>query len=219
MKTVVLTFDDACRSHLEIAVPILKKYGFGATFFISQPECWFETPGAHLSKNEIGEFFKEGFELGNHTMNHPDLRLLNEDECRSEVLQMNNIITNAGAPSPVSFAYPGGPYAENTAKFLPDYGIRYARTTERKLWTKDTDPLRIPCFSVCNKQVNCFQDGLNLLGSDEESALVLLYHGVPDVAHAHCTTDPELFAEHMKYLYDNGFRVLSMGDYGASLSE
>ena len=31
MKTIVLTFDDACRSHLEIVVPILEKYGFGAT--------------------------------------------------------------------------------------------------------------------------------------------------------------------------------------------
>ena len=30
MKTIVLTFDDASKSHLEVAVPVLKKYGFNA---------------------------------------------------------------------------------------------------------------------------------------------------------------------------------------------
>ena len=214
MKTIVLTFDDACRSHLEIVVPILEKYGFGATFFISQPECWFETPNAHLTKTEIVDFYKRGFELGNHTMNHPDLRILSDPECRSEISLMNDLIKDTGAPSPVSFAYPGGPYAENAAKLLPDHGIRYARTTEHSLWTKETDPLRIPCYSVCNKQLNNFREGLELLGTREDAALVLLYHGVPDIAHEHCTTDPEIFADHMKYLHDNGYQVLSMADYG-----
>jgi peptidoglycan/xylan/chitin deacetylase (PgdA/CDA1 family) len=216
MKTIVLTFDDACRSQLEYAVPLLKKYGFGATFFISLPECWNEIPGAHLSKQEISGFYEQGFELGNHTMNHPDMRRLDDAGCREEISIMDRIIRESGAPSPVSFAYPGGPFAGNAAKLLPEFGIRYARTTEHELWRKETDPLRIPCFSVCNKEAEHFQKGLKLLEGNEDSALVLLYHGVPDIAHEHCTTDPELFAEHMKYLYDNGYRVLSMADCGNS---
>ena len=35
-RLVVLTFDDASRSHFTIARPILKQYGFGATFFITE---------------------------------------------------------------------------------------------------------------------------------------------------------------------------------------
>lgn len=217
MKTIVLTFDDACRSQLEYAVPLLKKYGFGATFFISLPECWFETPNAHLTKTEIGEFYKQKFELGNHSMNHPDLRTLTDPECSSEIASMNDLIKKSGAPSPVSFAYPGGPYAENAAKLLPDHGIRFARTTEHGLWSKETDPLRIPSFSVCNKQLNNFREGLELLGTREDSALVLLYHGVPDIAHEHCTTDPEIFMEHIKFLYENNYQVLSMADWGKHL--
>jgi len=34
-KTVVLTFDDAVKSHLTVVAPVLKKYGFGATFFVT----------------------------------------------------------------------------------------------------------------------------------------------------------------------------------------
>jgi peptidoglycan/xylan/chitin deacetylase (PgdA/CDA1 family) len=33
-KLVVLTFDDSVKSHYTIARPILKRYGFSATFFI-----------------------------------------------------------------------------------------------------------------------------------------------------------------------------------------
>ena len=35
-KLVVLTFDDSSASHSTIARPVLKRYGFGATFFITE---------------------------------------------------------------------------------------------------------------------------------------------------------------------------------------
>lgn len=219
MKTVVLTFDDACRSHLEIAVPILKKYGFGGTFFISQPDVWFQDiPDAHLRLEGITELYRQGFELGNHTMNHPDLRIVPDSECRQEISLMNNFLKKAGVAITESFAYPGGPYAPNAAKILPEYGIRYARTTEHDLWTNQTDLLRIPCYSVNNKQEGNFKEGLDLLGCREDAALVLLYHGVPDLAHPQCTTDESMFADHMKYLSEHHYRVVSMFDYGKMLA-
>lgn len=215
MKHIVLTFDDACRSHLEIAVPLLKEYGFGATFFISQPECWFQDiPDAHLRPEDCAEFFKQGFDVGNHTMNHPDMRVLDDQTCRNEILSLNDVLSKHGIPAPVSFAYPGGPYAENAAKLLPELGIRFARTTEHALWTKETDLLRLPCYSICDKQESNFREGLDLLGDREDAALVLLYHGIPDLAHQHCTTQTELFKAHMKYLADHDYRVVSMTEYG-----
>lgn len=35
-KTVVLTFDDAVKTHLTVVAPLLKQHGFRATFFITQ---------------------------------------------------------------------------------------------------------------------------------------------------------------------------------------
>ena len=32
----MLTFDDASKSHLHVARPLLKKYKFGATFFVTE---------------------------------------------------------------------------------------------------------------------------------------------------------------------------------------
>ena len=212
-------FDDVCRSHLETAVPVLKRYGFGATFFVSQPAEWFqEITDAHLRPAEWSELFKYGFELGNHTMDHPNLRRLEEDECRQEITAMNDLMKAYGIPSPVSFAYPGGPYAANAASFLSDYGIRFARTTELALWTKETDLMRIPCFAVCDRQEELFTAGLELLGDREDAALVLLYHGVPDILHHHCSTTEKLFKTHMRYLADNNFRVMSMAEYGIGIT-
>jgi len=34
-KLVVLTFDDACLSHATLVAPLLKKHGFGATFYVT----------------------------------------------------------------------------------------------------------------------------------------------------------------------------------------
>ena len=35
-RLVVLTFDDSVKSHFTVARPVLKRYGFGATFFITE---------------------------------------------------------------------------------------------------------------------------------------------------------------------------------------
>ena len=35
-KTVVHTFDDCCKSDVELVAPLLKKNGFGATFYITE---------------------------------------------------------------------------------------------------------------------------------------------------------------------------------------
>ena len=220
MKKIVLTFDDACKSHLEIAVPILKKYGFNATFFISLPQVWFDDcPQGFLSHDEIAELHKLGFELGNHTMNHHSLQLLSDDEMRRELSLMNDFLAKRGAAKPVSFAYPGGPYAANAAAIIPEFGLKYARTTEHALWDKNTDLMRIPCFSICDKQEENFRKALDFPEQNENSGAVILYHGVPDIAHAHCSTKLELFEAHMKYLYDNKYQVVSMADFGEMLEK
>lgn len=78
--------------------------------------------------------------------------------------------------------------------------------------------MQIPCYSITSgKQKINFQEGLDLLGDREEAALVLLYHGVPDLAHPQCSTDEELFKAQMKYLSENNYRVVSMADYGKKI--
>jgi peptidoglycan/xylan/chitin deacetylase (PgdA/CDA1 family) len=64
-KTVVLTFDDAVKSHLTFVAPLLRDLGFHATFFISHR--WMPDEARFLAWQEVAALHGMGFEIGNHT--------------------------------------------------------------------------------------------------------------------------------------------------------
>src|SRR5215471_1452474 len=69
-KLVVLTFDDASRSHATVAAPLLKKHGFGATFFVTEGFDFPTNKRDYMTWNEIAQLHRDGFEIGNHTRDH-----------------------------------------------------------------------------------------------------------------------------------------------------
>src|SRR5437016_2274796 len=69
-KTVVLTFDDAVKSHRNFVAPLLKELGLDATFFITQH--WMDDSEHFMTWREIAEIHAMGFEIGNHSWTHPN---------------------------------------------------------------------------------------------------------------------------------------------------
>src|SRR5689334_25393175 len=69
-KLVVLTFDDAVKSHRTFVAPLLKDLGFGATFFVTHK--WMEDKTNFMTWQEIAEIQRMGFEIGNHSWTHGD---------------------------------------------------------------------------------------------------------------------------------------------------
>ena len=67
-KTVVLTLDDAVKSHRTFVAPLLKEMGFRATFFVSHR--WMGDQENFMTWQEIAELHQMGFEIGNHTWTH-----------------------------------------------------------------------------------------------------------------------------------------------------
>ena len=212
-KYIALTFDDAVANQLSVVVPLLKQYGFGATFFICRRAQWLaEHPELYLDWREIRAICDAGFEIGNHTMNHLSLREAADDEGRREVELLGRELAAHGIPAPESFAYPGGPYAERAAKWLEEYNLSCARTTEKTLWLRSTDPMNVGSYAVSADEEDNFRLALSDLAAsrDEPCAAVLTYHGVPDIAHPWCSTPPEMFRKHLDALRDLGLPVLSM---------
>lgn len=62
-KFVVLTFDDAVKSHRTFVAPLLKELGFGATFFVCYE--WMDDTVNFMSWQDIAEIHEMGFEIGN----------------------------------------------------------------------------------------------------------------------------------------------------------
>ncbi len=212
-RTVVLTFDDAVTSHLANVAPLLKEYGFGATFFICRfSEEWRAAhSSALMTAKQIAELSRMGFEIGNHTWSHPDLRKLDEDQIAGEIQKLNDFLANAGIPKPLSFAYPGGPYVENAAGILKRMGFHAARTTEQRTFNRSKeDPMRLPAIPIQGDDPSLFRNAV--ARATETDAVVLVFHGVPEYVHPWVHTDFERFKEYMAYLKENAFRVVSLQD-------
>jgi peptidoglycan/xylan/chitin deacetylase (PgdA/CDA1 family) len=78
-KIVVLTFDDAVKSHHSFVAPLLKDLGFDATFFITYE--WMDDTVNFMSWQEVGELHTMGFEIGNHSWHHWDFSSLKQLPC------------------------------------------------------------------------------------------------------------------------------------------
>src|SRR5512138_601475 len=69
-KLVVLTFDDSVASHYTVARPLLKQYGFGASFFITEGFSFRTNKKDYMTWEQIAELHRDGFEIGNHSRDH-----------------------------------------------------------------------------------------------------------------------------------------------------
>jgi peptidoglycan/xylan/chitin deacetylase (PgdA/CDA1 family) len=110
LKSVVITFDDGFADFYSHAFPILSEHGFTATMFVvtgllkTQRTCF---KGKEcLTLSEVRELHSQGISIGSHTVTHPDLKLLPQDEVENELSGSKKTLEDAlGAPIK-SFAYP-----------------------------------------------------------------------------------------------------------------
>ena len=126
-KPVIISFDDDWESQFTYAVPLLKKYGFTATFYI-----WVAVVGLkhHMTWDEVKSLDAAGMQIGCHTMTHPYLtRVKSDDVLRREILgAKEKIEAHIGTPV-TSIAYPFGQYNERVVAMVREAGFTSARST------------------------------------------------------------------------------------------
>jgi len=222
-KVVVLTFDDASKSHFTVARPILKKYGFGATFFITEGFDFPTNKRDYMTWEEIAQLHKDGFEIGNHTRDHRGVTGDNVRDLAGQVRGIDAQCQKHGIPVPVSFGYPGNAIHPAALPVLKDLGIKFARRGGSPEYPyKEGNgfayepgldhPLLIPSAGDARPGWT-LEDFQRAVGQARHGKIaVLQFHGVPDTAHDWVTTSKKQFEEYMKYLADNKFQVLALRD-------
>src|SRR5688500_9054676 len=93
-RLVVLTFDDSKASHYTVVRPLLKKYGFGATFFITEGFSFHTNKDDYLTWEQIAQLHRDGFEIGNHTRDHKGVSKANLAGLREQVEAINAQFTD-----------------------------------------------------------------------------------------------------------------------------
>jgi peptidoglycan/xylan/chitin deacetylase (PgdA/CDA1 family) len=224
-KLVVLTFDDAVKSHRTLVAPLLKELGFGATFFVTHK--WMDDRTNFMTWEEIGEIHEMGFEIGNHSWTHDDFsQPRNAARLAGELFLVEGALaqTKAKVPRPLSFAYCGNTFGPEAVQRLMETGFHFARRgemPEARYGTleigatydpKRHHPLLIP--TTGDAYPNWSLDHLKevVARATNGQIVVLQFHGVPDVAHPWVHTPPERWREYMAYLKENNFRCIAVRD-------
>jgi peptidoglycan/xylan/chitin deacetylase (PgdA/CDA1 family) len=118
-KPVIITFDDGYRDNYDNAFPLLKKYGFSATFFVFT-QTW----------EMIQEMHRAGMEFGSHSYRHPDLRGRDLDFLVYEIVGSKEAIEQRLGEPVRFFAYPAGRYDAKTIEVLKSANFWGAVTTQ-----------------------------------------------------------------------------------------
>lgn len=222
-KLVVLTFDDSVKSHFTIVRPILKKYQFGATFFITEGFDFPTNKKDYMSWEEIAYLHRDGFEIGNHTRDHMGCSKENLSKMKEQLQAINDRCMEYGIPVTTSFAYPGNVIDEGAFPVLRELGFKFARRggapeypyKEGKgfAYEKGKDhPLLLPSAGDARPDwtLEDFKDAVHQ--AREGKIAILQFHGVPDLAHPWVNSPVERFQEYMQYLKDNEYTVIALKD-------
>lgn len=125
---VIITFDDGYKDNLK-AIEILKEMGFPATIFITVNNIG--KPG-YLSQGDIRYILnKTKVTLGSHTLNHPDLPKLLQNNLKKEISGSKKSLEEKFAVKIETITYPGGVFDEKTLKEAQEAKYLCACTTNR----------------------------------------------------------------------------------------
>lgn len=222
-KLVVLTFDDSAKTHFTIARPILKKHGFGATFFITEGWDFSTNKKDYMTWEEIAQLHEEGFEIGNHTRDHMGVTDGNVEKLAEQLKAIEDKCRAHSLPSPVTFAWPGNQITEKAFPVLRDHGIQFARRGgvpeypyekgEGFAFEPGKDhPLLLP--SAGDSRPDWSLDDLIKAAKKAVPGhpAILQFHGVPDTAHLWVSTEKRKFERYMNWLSTNGYTVIALRD-------
>ncbi len=132
-KPVVLTFDDGYRDTYEVALPILRKYGFKSVLFIPASFA-----GDRLSWQELREMKVAGMEIASHSLTHRDLGDMTPAQQAEEIAKSKEILDSFLSQNTRYFCYPNSSYNQETLKLLKSHGFRLAFTIDPG-WAKPGD--------------------------------------------------------------------------------
>jgi peptidoglycan/xylan/chitin deacetylase (PgdA/CDA1 family) len=137
---VCITFDDGCETDLIAAAPVLREFGFNATFYLTAG--FLGTPG-HLSTGQVRELDALGFQIGCHSMTHPYLPDLPEPELKREVLDAKLRIENIVGHPIEHFSCPGGRYDRRTLQMARQAGFATVANSQFHANSSSTSPYEL----------------------------------------------------------------------------
>ena len=130
-KPIAITFDDSYESLYSNALPILQEAGYTATVFVVSGyvgtlNSWDVNLGwitfRHLDWSQLDGLRRASFEIGSHTVHHPDLTRITAEKLKSELGDSKKVIEDKlGIPIRM-ISFPFGRYNERVLDTMRECG-------------------------------------------------------------------------------------------------
>jgi len=166
---VALTIDDCNISDFNIVFPLLKQFGYTATFFLST-----QNVGKNgVTWEQYRQIAVQGFDIGSHGISHRDLTLINYNEINIELEQSKNIIENNINKSISLFSLPFGMYNSKIKKMAYNIGYKAILTTQFNFTYPSKKPFVIKRWSV--KMNTSIKDFRNIIQNNKFTIQKYIY--------------------------------------------
>ena len=137
---VVITFDDGSETDLIGAAPLLKESSFNASFYIVVG--WLGKRG-YLSQSQLRELADFGFEIGCHSMTHPNLNEIPPTQLHVEIAEAKQKLEDLLGRRVDHFSAPGGFWSRKLAQMAMEAGYRSVATSRPGVNQRLTDPFNL----------------------------------------------------------------------------
>jgi peptidoglycan/xylan/chitin deacetylase (PgdA/CDA1 family) len=184
-RPVVLTFDDGFADFFTEALPVLQKYGFSATLyvttaFINGTSRWLqhegETNRPMLTWKQLTEISACGIECAAHSHNHPQLDTLSRSKAHDEIVRSKKVLEDHLGEKVSSFAYPFGYHTATLRWLVRMAGYTSACAVKHKMSSEATNPFALARLIVRpDTTLGAFAALLTGCSSSATTALYTMY--------------------------------------------
>ncbi|GMQ47937.1 polysaccharide deacetylase family protein [Vibrio sp. 10N] len=161
-RYIMLTVDDGYVDNLELMLPVLQKYDFKAVVYVVTGETFnrwdVENPSNPeksvplMNAKQVKLLAESGhIEIGGHTLTHPKLDTLSDEQQRFEIVENKKALESTLGKTLTSFAYPFGEHNQASKQIAKEAGYQYAVATNSGPLAFHQDPYQIRRIAIFPK--------------------------------------------------------------------
>ena len=136
---------DAVLAHIKY-LPLQQRWDSAMALYQSVAST--PVPRLMMTEADVVSLVRQGFDVGGHTVTHPILATLTEEQARAEVQGCAEWLRSVTGSAPVSFAYPNGrpgrDYGPEHVRMVQDAGFQVAASTKWSCASASSDVFQLP---------------------------------------------------------------------------